>query len=298
MLRKVALFLISASMGLPLLAQGGLRYTIQVRKFENQAGWRAQWDLGDAWGAVLTDSLQQTGNFIVLAEQDMRVEAMDEQDFASSGRTAGGNKAPETGQMTPAQMIIKGAITSFDDGTGGGSTGASYKGVGVRFGGKKARIGGVVYVVDTTTAQVLASHKFEAEVKAGSVRLSVSKHGFHGDVGGFKKTPAGKVMEKACDDVSKFLVSQLGSTVQWSGTVVKGGSDRIIINRGTREGVSVGQVFRLGKTEEIRDPDTGELLDQDFVMSGKLEITSVKEKICYGKLIDGNPPKKGDAVFP
>jgi len=298
MLRKVALFLILASMGLPLLAQGGLRYTIQVRKFENQAGWRAQWDLGDAWGAVLTDSLQQTGKFIVLAEQDMRLEAMDEQDFAASGRTAGGKKAPATGQMTPAQMIIKGAITSFDDGTGGGGTGASYKGIGVRFKGKKARIGGVVYVVDTTTAQVMASHKFEAEVKKGGVKLSVSKHGFYGDVGGFKKTPAGKVMEKACDDVAQFLVGQLGSTVQWSGTVVKGGSDRIIINRGTREGVEVGQIFRLGKTEEIRDPDTGELLDQDFVMTGKLEVTRVKEKICYGKLVDGNPPKKGDSIFP
>lgn len=298
MFKKVTLALVFLSVGLPILAQGGLRYTIQVRKFENNAGYRANWDLGDAWGAVLTEKLQQTGKFIVLGEQDMRLEAMDEQDFATSGRTAGGKKGPKTGHMTPAQMIIKGAITSFDDGTGGGGTGASYKGVGVRFKGKKSRIAGVVYVVDTTTAQVLSSYNFEAEVKKGGVRLSLSKHGFHGDVGGFKKTPAGKAIEKACDDVANFLVGELGSTVSWSGTVVKGGSDRIIINRGTREGVSVGQVFRIGQTEEIRDPDTGELLDQDFIQSGALEVTKVKEKLCYAKLVSGNAPRKGDSVFP
>ncbi len=47
-------------------ATGGLRYTITVSKFENRAGWHGQWDIGDAWGAVLTDMLNQSGKFIVL----------------------------------------------------------------------------------------------------------------------------------------------------------------------------------------------------------------------------------------
>src|SRR5215469_15667181 len=92
-------------------ATGGLRYSITVTKFENKAGWAGQWDIGDAWATVLTDQLNQTGKFIVLGEKDMRGEAMAEQDFASSGRTAGGKKAPVTGQMTPAQLLVKGAIT-------------------------------------------------------------------------------------------------------------------------------------------------------------------------------------------
>src|SRR5436309_8780489 len=81
------------------LAQtGGLRYSITVTKFDNAAGWSGRFDIGDAWGTVLTDLLTQTGRFIVLGEKDMRKEALDEQDFASSGRTAGGKKAPVTGQ--------------------------------------------------------------------------------------------------------------------------------------------------------------------------------------------------------
>ncbi|MBP1582880.1 MAG: hypothetical protein J6866_02890, partial [Victivallales bacterium] len=83
--------LFSASL---IMAQGGnLRYSISVTKFENKANWSGRWNLGDAWGTLLTDSLMQTTRFIVLGEKDMRAAAMEEQDFAASGRTAGGNKA-------------------------------------------------------------------------------------------------------------------------------------------------------------------------------------------------------------
>ena len=279
------------------LAQGGLRYTIQVLKFENNAGYRAQWDLGDAWGAVLTDKLNQMDRFIVLGEQDMRAAAMDEQDFAASGRTAGGNKTPQTGQMTPAQLIVKGVISAFDDGTSGGSAGASYKGVRVGLKGGTALISGTVYVVDTTTGMVLASNDFEAELKSKGIKLGLSKHGFNGDIGGFKKTPAGKVMAEACEKVADFLGEQVGR-VAWSGTVVKGGDQNIIINRGTREGVSEGDVFRVGHTQEIRDPDTGELLDTDLTQSAVIKVTRVKERIAYCEKVEGTTPKTGESIFP
>jgi len=296
MKKLVILIALAGLLPATILAQGGLRYTIQVTKFENQAGWHGRWDLGDGWGAVLTDKLNQTNKFIVVAEQDMRNAAMDEQDLASSGRVAGGKKAPKTGQMTPAQLLVKGVITAFDDGTSGGSTGGSFKGVRVRVKGGKSLISGTVYVVDATTATVTASTDFTAEVKIKGVKLGLSRHGFHGDVGGFKKTPAGQVMAAACEDVADFLMAQ-ADTVPWSGTVIKGGSDRIIINRGSREGVSEGQVFRIGKSEEIRDPDTGELLDHDFMETGTVRITKVKEKLAYCELVSGNPPQKGDSIY-
>jgi hypothetical protein len=100
-------------------AAGGLRYSITVSKFENKAGWYGQWDIGDAWGTVLTDMLNQTGRFIVLGESDMRQEAMGEQDLGASGRTAGGAKTAVTGQMTPAQLLVKGAITHVQGDTAG-----------------------------------------------------------------------------------------------------------------------------------------------------------------------------------
>ncbi len=72
----------------PAGATGGLRYTVTVTEFENKAGWYGSWDIGDAWGMVMTEKLNATGKFIVLGEADMRNAAMAEQDLAASGRTA------------------------------------------------------------------------------------------------------------------------------------------------------------------------------------------------------------------
>ena len=74
-------------------ATGGLRYTVTVTEFENKAGWYGSWDIGDAWGMVMTEKLNATGKFIVLGEADMRNAAMAEQDLAASGRTAGAGAA-------------------------------------------------------------------------------------------------------------------------------------------------------------------------------------------------------------
>src|SRR5881275_57960 len=128
---------------------GGLRYSITVTKFDNKAGWAGQWDIGDAWATVLTDQLNSTGKFIVLGEKDMRSEALGEQDFAASGRTAGGKKAPVTGQMTPAQLLVKGAITHVQDDTSGGGGGISLHGISVGGGGGKGEVNATIYIVDS-----------------------------------------------------------------------------------------------------------------------------------------------------
>ena len=102
-------------------------------------------------------------------------------------------------------------------------------------------------------------------------------------------------MNEACVQVVDFLKSQMGS-IPWTATVIRGGDDNIILNRGSREGVSEGQVFRIGKAEEIRDPDTGELLDSDFTETGTIRVTRVKEKISYAKKVSGTAPRKGQSV--
>ena len=98
-------------------AEGNLRYSITVTKFANEAGWSGRWDVGDGFTTIMTDALQQNGKFIVLGDSEMRQEAMKEQDLAASGRMAGGNKAPQVGRMTPAQLLVRGSITHVQDET-------------------------------------------------------------------------------------------------------------------------------------------------------------------------------------
>ena len=282
-------------------AKGGLRYSISVSKFENQAGWRGRWDIGDAWGAVLTDALQSSGKFIVLGEKDMRGEAMAEQDLGASGRVAGGGKTPKIGQMTPAQLLVKGAITHVQSSTAGGDGGISFKGIRLGGGKDSAEINATVYVVDSQTGQVKASTKVVG--KAGKRKLAVGYSGsalggLTGDLGGFSKDNVGKATEDAVAQAVEFLTKQLDK-IPWEGSVVSAKSGKIIINRGSREGVTEGQTFIVGKVEITTDPDTGEELDRSVEKAGTIVAKSVKEKISICEATDGGKGiDKGMSVQP
>ena len=297
-MKKLTAFAFAALAATAVFADGGnLRYSIMVNKFENKANWRGQWELGDAWGTIFTDQLVQSGKFIVLGEADMRGAAMQEQDLAASGRSAGGKKAPKMGRMTPAQLLVKGAITHVQETKGGGG-GFGFKGI--TFGGDagSAEINITIYLVDSATGQVKASKSVIG--KSGKKGLSLGYHGsalggLTGDIGGFMKDNMGKAAMDACNQALEFLVGQLDS-IPWEGSVSLVKADKLIINRGTREGVEVGMKFDVGKVEEVVDEDTGEVLDSELTKIGTVTVTEVKEKICYTTPLEG--AEKGMGVHP
>jgi len=297
-MKKLTVLALAALASAAVFAEGGnLRYSITVNKFENKANWRGQWELGDAWGTILTDQLVQSGKFIVLGEADMRGAAMQEQDLAASGRTAGGKKAPKMGRMTPAQLLVKGAITHVQETKGGGG-GFSFKGITLGGDAGSAEINITIYLVDSATGQVKASKSVIG--KSGKKGLTLGYHGsalggLTGDIGGFMKDNMGKAAMDACNQALEFLVAQLDS-IPWEGSVSLVKSDKLIINRGTREGVEVGMKFDVGKVEEIVDEDTGEVLDSELTKIGTVTVTEVKEKICYTTALEG--AEKGMGVHP
>jgi curli biogenesis system outer membrane secretion channel CsgG len=308
MKNTIALALVlSAALAAPVIAEaqpaapadaaaGGLRFSIMVTKFENHAGWNGSFNLSDTWGEMLTDSLQQSGKFIVLGQQDMRDAAMKEQDFAASGRVAGGDKAPVTGQMTPAQLLVKGVITNFQT-TSGKSGGLAFGGIRVGGGGGEAEINAEIYVVDSTTGQVVASKKVLGSVKDSSFSVGFTDRNFSGDMGGFKKTNVGTAMEHAIDDAVAFIVTQIPN-LHWSGNVILVKGTQVYINRGTREGVAVGQVFKVGSSEILRDPATGETLDVAFTEKGRIQVQTAKEKISICSIVSGDGLTNGLSVAP
>lgn len=267
-------------------ATGGLRYTITVSKFENRAGWSGQWDIGDAWGMVLTDVLNQSGRFIVLGEKDMRLEALQEQDFASSGRTAQGGKTPVIGQMTPAQILVKGAITHVQD-TGHSSGGISIGGISLGASGGKAEVNITMYMVDSTTGQVLASKSVVGKSTSSGLGVGYHGPGWSGTYSNFQKSNVGKAIQDAVAQGSQWMIAQLPN-IPWSGTVSRIAGDNIYINRGSREGVTVGQTFAVGSSDIIRDPDTGEVLDETINEVARIQVVSVKEKLSVCKVVSGD----------
>jgi len=297
-MKKLTALALAALASAAVFAEGGnLRYSVMVNKFENKANWRGQWELGDAWGTIFTDQLVQSGKFIVLGEADMRGAAMQEQDLAASGRTAGGKKAPKMGRMTPAQLLVKGAITHVQETKGGGG-GFGFKGITLGGDAGSAEINITIYLVDSATGQVKASKSVIG--KSGKKGLTLGYHGsalggLTGDIGGFMKDNMGKAAMDACNQALEFLVGQLDS-IPWEGSVSLVKADKLIINRGTREGVEVGMKFDVGKVEEVVDEDTGEVLDSELTKIGTVTVTEVKEKICYTTPLEG--AEKGMGVHP
>jgi curli biogenesis system outer membrane secretion channel CsgG len=268
-------------------ATGGLRYSITVSNFENRAGWSGAWDIGDAWGTVLTDMLNQSGKFIVLGETDMRYAAMDEQDFAASGRTAGGKKAPVTGQMTPGQLLVKGAITHAQGDTGGMGGGFRIKGFKIGAGGGKGEVNATIYIVDSTTGQVVASKSVVGTHERKSMDLGYSTGSWGAAFGGHQNDNVGLAVQDACAEAVEFLIAQLPN-ILWTGTVVLVKGSKVYVNRGTREGVSVGNTFTVGEVEVLRDPDTGEMLDESMTEVARLRVSQVKEKLSITEVTSGS----------
>lgn len=278
--------------------EGGLRYTITVTKFKNEANFGGRWNLGDGFSTIMTDVLNETGKFIVLGDAEMRGAALAEQDFAASGRTAGGKKAPKMARMTPAQLLVRGSITHAQE-TGGGEGGLNFKGI--RLGGSKgsAEVNITMYLVDSETGQVVASKKVEG--KSGKRGIGVGYYGsklggLTGNLGGFTNDNIGKAVEAAVSEGVAFLIEQI-ETIPWEGSVVLVKGDRVIINRGTREGVAPGMQFKVGSVEELVDPDTGEVLDSEMTVIAELESGEVKEKITYCTILSGSGIEKGMTVF-
>lgn len=296
---SICLLLVAPSDAQAASDGGNLRYSITVEDFPNESSWRGQWNLGHGFTTIMTDLLQESGRFIVLGDSAMRGAAMAEQDFGASGRTAGGKKTPKIGRMTPAQLLVRGSITHVQE-TGGGKGGINFRGISIGGGGASAEVNITMYLVDTETGQVAASTKVTGT--SGKRGLGVGFYGSQlggltGNLSGFTKDNVGKACEDAVRQGVAFMIDQL-ENISWEGSVMLVKGDQIIINRGTREGVTPGMVFEVGEVEELVDPDTGEVLDSDMTTIAELEAVKVKEKITYCKAKSGGPSvRKGMTVF-
>jgi curli biogenesis system outer membrane secretion channel CsgG len=263
------LFVIGCTLPQPVAAaDSGLKYSIVVSKYENKSNWTGQFDLGDAWGTVLTDILNQSGKFIVLAENDMRQEASNERNSNPHG--------------IPAQLLVKGAITHVQN-TGGQAGGFGIGGIFLGGTNSKSEINITMYVVEAGTGQVLASKSVVGKAEKGGMIIGGGGAVF----GNYGADNLGKAVENAAKQGTDWMITQLPK-IKWTGSVVMNSNGKIYINRGTREGITSGQEFILGSAEVLRDPTTGEVLDEIVTETARIRVETVKEKISICEVISGN----------
>lgn len=263
-------------------ARGNLRYSVIVAKFENTTN--SGRELGNEWARLLTSKLHESGHFIVVSQSESQLQALKEQLRVASGITAQGNKSAVGGQMTPAQLLVEGVITDFKEGSADQGGGVGIGKFRVNAGRKKTEIRATIQMIDTSTGAVVGSRDFVGTTQARTFSVSQEQLGNAVRMGEDQNVHA--AFEKAIADAIPWMVTQLPS-IRWRGTVVKVDKDQIIVNRGSREGVSNGDEFIVGESELLRDPNTGEVLDEIVRERARIKVIKVNERTAVCSVVKG-----------
>jgi curli biogenesis system outer membrane secretion channel CsgG len=276
----------------------------------------ANQDVGKGITDLLVDKLVAGGQYSVI-ERKALDKILAEQNFGNSDR-ADSSTAAKIGQVLGVDVIIVGSITQFgrDDkkvGVGGGGFG----GVTGRFGlggvsrsNAKAVVGITARMINTTTAEILASASSLGESKRSGTSLGgAGGSGWSGGGGGlnmgssnFANTIIGEAVNASVNDLAAKLNASAGAlpvtVVQIDGLVADASPDgTLVLNVGSKSGVKQGAQLQVKrKVREVKDPATGKVLRLIEEPVGSLVITEVDEQSAVGKFTGAKPAQVGDRV--
>lgn len=279
------------------LAQGKIR--IAVTAFENKVKTPipdARWKIGEGLAEILTSELLKTGQFIVVERQAVG-DIVKEQELGMSGLVRQGTAA-QTGQMLGAQIVVRGAVTEFEEQASGGGLGVRSRSFGIEGGASNAHVALDIRLIDASTGQVIASHNAAKTVPSagGGFGARSGSVTFGGDI--FFQTPIGQATRAAMQDALQFIMATAFKAVIPSFSIVKVDGGVVYINAGAHSNVRTGDHYMVySKGEELVDPDTGLKLGSDERLIGSIQITSVQEKFSIGTIVGGaGAMKRGDLV--
>ena len=277
------------------MGASSLKKTVAVFDFQNDSGYSSVLNLGQDFSTQLSDALIQSGKFIVLTRQDIDV-VIAEQDLAQSGRFAKSSTA-KVGKILPAQILIKGRITEFQENKSGGGQGFSIHGVTLGANKATAHIAVIVQLVDSTTGEIIDSKRVEGQANAGGFSIGYSGS-FSLSSSSFKKTPLGKAVQMAIDRAAIY-VSDKVSGMPWKGKVMLVKEGTIYVNSGNNVGISSGDTFSVYREgEPLVDPDTGMELGREREFIGQIKITEVEDKFSKARNVGASAVAiaKGDLI--
>ncbi|MEA3402029.1 MAG: CsgG/HfaB family protein [Armatimonadota bacterium] len=242
-----------------------------------------------------------------LVERERLFEVLDEQDLGREGRIDP-RTAARIGRILGADLLVMGAVTRLD-------VEEDWIGLPWRMGFEAERWEAVAVfdgrLVDSETAESVA----DAMGRGRETRLGGRI--FRGDLAGldiggrhFQQSLLGRAAREAARSFAREVAVQLdrmvGATCDWlaeaDALVVYVEDGRVMLNRGARDGVRPGEVYRIRRLrEEIHDPITGELLTTIYDELGVLTVRDVEEKVCIGGLEPApdapGPPRVGDMAI-
>ena len=234
---------------------------------------------------ILTTMLQETGQFIVIPQQDIQ-SILDQQKMGASG-VVSSNTAAQMGKVLGLNAILTGSITSYAELVEGSNTFLSQSKTQV------AKVGVDYRIVDTTTGvQMFASNgKGEFRKESGGLLGFGSKSSHDTSL---KDGALRDALSKAMNKITGQLTGGM-----WSGRIAQIKGQAVYINAGKLTGLSVGSMLSVQELgDEIIDPQTGVSLGRaPGVVRGTLKITGFFGKDgSVASVVSGSGFKANDLV--
>jgi curli biogenesis system outer membrane secretion channel CsgG len=271
-------------------------------------------DVGRGIADLIVEKLVQDGSYSVIERKALE-KVLTEQNFANSDR-ADSSTAARIGRVLGVDAIVIGSITQFgrDDKSTGVAGGAlsrvtgRYGLGGIKRTESKAVVGISARMVDTETAEVLATAKGLGESTRSGTNLLGAGGGSVAAGGAvdmtsknFAATILGEAVNQSVTQLSRELVASSARLptrkLVIDGLVADVAGATVILNVGSKAGLKVGDRLQVRrKIRDVRDPASGKILRSIEDKVGEVVITEVDERSAVGTFAGASPAKVGDAV--
>ncbi|MGE5570088.1 MAG: CsgG/HfaB family protein [Rhodospirillales bacterium] len=271
-------------------------------------------DIGKGISELVVEKLVNGGQYTVV-ERNALDKILAEQNFSNSDR-ADANTAAKIGRILGVDAIILGSITQFGrDDKSTGVAGGAVDRIGGRFGlggvrrnESKAVVGINARMINTDTAEILATARGVGESKRSGTALLGAGGGSVAAGGAvdmrsanFANTIIGEAVNAAvgqlCTQLDQSAARLPTRAVKIEGLVADATGGVLVLNIGSRAGVKVGDRFSVRrKVREVRDPASGKILRSIEDTLGEVVITEVDEGSSVGNYTGSTPAKVGDVV--
>jgi len=262
---------------------------IAVMSFENNSTF-SYW--GDNLGAAAADELitqlVRAGTFIVVERTQVNA-ILEEQHFGLSG-AVDASTAAEIGKILGVQAVLMGSITQFSVDRKSAGVGA----LRVSFTEAESRMD--VRLVSTTTAEILAIAEGQGKKRMGGVGWEDFDFEREFDVG-LAQEALRPAVETAVEEIvaQADLLAALAPVVAPGEVVGSPGEGVVYIDKGTGDGIRIGQRFEVYRiVDEIRD-SAGNVLDQVKEKVGVIEVTRVLSQSSICSVVEGEA-QEGDTI--
>ena len=232
----------------------------------------------------LIDRFNATRKFDVLSRSDL-ADVLKEQDLGASGNVDA-KTAAQAGKLAGAKYLLVCTVDDFQDYI----EKAVFEGTGQTATKRVFRFSVVGKLYDSTTGKLLESANFQTgndEFKQIQQDRSYSvKSGELSD----------EMMVAVARNMAEKIATRIADVVFPAKVLIK--RDNIVtINRGEGGGVAEGDIFTVyALGEELKDPDTGEILGREEVKMGKVKITQVNAKSSQAEILEDTGIDKGGVL--